>query len=150
MNILELIKNNNTCNWDFIADTANSKSGSITAGGVTGDGNLVFSTLINPATRSVFFYDGGNRYSMDTVNNSATLVSIADIVVPKGSKDVYNFFQESRDVSVMKHKVKTRTSENSGNAILNNAVTIYPNPSAGNFTINLGSLKGNTYAKSTM
>ena len=75
---------------------------------------------------------------MDSVNLSGTLLSVAEVVVPNGSSEVYAVVLElnsgfAQDISVVKHSL-IGTSGISETAHLN-SLMLYPNPATNRLNI---------------
>lgn len=131
--------------WSFIADTTNGNIGSMLDADITGSGTIAFSTLNSNTYRSVFYYENSTHYAMDSINVSGVgLAGVSDLVIPAGSGDVYVLVAEIKpgvisDLSVLKHSLVIGIDDVQSS---DETISVYPNPSTGNFTLNAHSLKG--------
>jgi hypothetical protein len=137
----------NGSTWSFIADTTGAGIGTMLSAAVTSTGKVVFNTLTSDLDRSVYFYQNGSRYAIDSINLDHTILTVADLVVPTGSNEVYALVGEltagyAQDFSVVKHTVTGVVGLPAVNA-QNNTINIYPNPASGKFTVTVESMKGN-------
>ena len=129
--------------WSFIADTTKAQ-GALASVDITGDGQAVFNTVITNVDNSMFLYKDNTELSMDSINISGFGVgAVGDVVIPAGSTDVYVLVLEvksdiTNDYSVVKHSIQGVATEVKNVPSMNNDFLIYPNPSAGSFTIPSG------------